>query len=124
MSYYCAGGDIPLGEPDGSRRPPLGGELDEVALRRVYENGPRHFSVTDKHEALQLSGDLLEVLVPGKNFQPRSMLLVSEYTVSIDEVSHATITPGVSVRANAPVPQDADWYYFEIEIVGILSSTG
>ena len=66
MSYYPLGGDLPLGEPDGSiSAPAIPAGVDEVL--RAYADGPQVLSPSTKHPFLQLSKDLLEVSVKGKD---------------------------------------------------------
>ena len=83
----------------------------------MYENSPRQFSTLDKHEALRLSEDLLEVYVPGTcRLQLNCVDWFSSANSSVGTPRKATLN-GVTVRAEKSIPHNARWYYFEIEIV-------
>ena len=72
MTYYCLGGDLPLGQPDGSLPAPEPvGDVDASVIRRLYDEGPQNLDASDKHPALQLSEDGLKVWIPGTYFQVR-----------------------------------------------------
>ena len=66
MSNLHPRDDIQLCLPNGREVDSATVELDEDTIRHVYEDGPQHLDAADKHAALQLSNDFMEVSISGE----------------------------------------------------------